>query len=1371
MEDKDEAPPSRPLTTADPQVAAAAGAVAATAAASPESAAAFSLPVAAAGDAAPTAPAARAPAAPAAGLAAEDAAARTPPATAAAAGALPEAKTPKLVGIRLFLGAAAAAAAAVWLLLLLLAWGELADQPLQGPWTRDWTRGTAAAVFAAAAAAAKVFMPSRVVAGAVTQEQVLQQQAFQQDLLLPQQSRQQQLYATDLETEGLSVQNKVAEEEQQQVLLLLLQLQQQQRRRRAADPRSVPSMRLLQSLVKAHAAARAASAARAAAVARAAATTAPPAESADAADDDLRELLLREGWLVTDNKRQKTIRLPQEARELLLQQGGLGLQQLLLQHIQAASDTVTTIPSPTVSTLTSIASGSSSSSRSSGGVNSSSGLVLLAGSTPRRLLTSSAYSRAYKQLSEALHPDRLTRAVKVGGQYLYPWSVFTDQEREQLRLMADQLKWLPKWIKHHRVARRPPPGALRRHLPVLQPVYTDRYGGPGSAAVGASPGVRYTWLGHASGVLSIDGLNVLIDPVLGDDIVGAMHEWAKKFINFFNTKLCGSLGERLRRAPARVGELPPDLHLVVLSHNHQDHIMEGDIQKLCRTHKARFKHLMWYVPEGVAWFLVKHGCSPKRVYEFTWGESRTLSCMPRNGQYSCTDGVWRKSSNTSAHSGITRSRNNTQTQQQQQQVQQSNRARGKGANRGPVEAGKSSNRHSHYFRPQTSSEKQDNRSGSHGGPGDIGGALWKRSPLFRGSRWGRAALPQRLPGTQVSTASPSPAPLQQQRTASSSSQHQQQQLLLPVSGEGGVEGDTPVDHFTITFVGNVHWSGRSPAKTDHNTSLWGGFAVKGPRHSFFFGGDTSYLRPEFDEFRKVGRLLGPFHLAAIAIGAYEPNEDLRFQHVNPQEALALYKDIRAEVAVGVHWGTMRLSAENLFDPMLELECALLGVPLHACRGETMPPATASAASANPAPAAGCSGAGNAGTAVAETATPSAAGAVSPAALASAGATNAEGGEAQAGGATKAPQKNSKGSGPSKGSIRAAEAEGVGDRVNSNNGSSSSDAMSTEATVEDPFRHHQREVESETLVAGSTVTACVLLEPEPELDDPSVSAAAAPVALGVSSGTPVSGGSSNVGEIGGGGSLGTLTSGRGSGGVSKLRPAIEAFLDTPVAALRRGRRPGNLREAFAPGFNFSAALQPVKLWSDPLLYPSNFRRLRRAEKLESLGLLDNDPHWRERLLVDGSRFQTLHIGHSIQVEEGGDGTYLLMSRSSARDHIDPTAAAEQYAFLPRYFTPSMKQKGASPEASPVFSDIPFSYADAAAEANLATSFSNAVFNLEHTIGRPQYQILSPATAAAAADFSAGRAAWAAASATTPPAAMQQHAEQQLEEDLELFDVLD
>jgi len=43
-------------------------------------------------------------------------------------------------------------------------------------------------------------------------------------------------------------------------------------------------------------------------------------------------------------------------------------------------------------------------------------------------------------------------------------------------------------------------------------------------------------------------------------------------------------------------------------------------------------------------------------------------------------------------------------------------------------------------------------------------------------------------------------------------------------------------------------------------------AVKGPSHSFYFAGDTGYC----NAFEQIGRTYGPFSLAALPIGTYEP---------------------------------------------------------------------------------------------------------------------------------------------------------------------------------------------------------------------------------------------------------------------------------------------------------------------------------------------------------------------------------------------------------------------------------------------------------------------------------------------------------------------
>lgn len=112
----------------------------------------------------------------------------------------------------------------------------------------------------------------------------------------------------------------------------------------------------------------------------------------------------------------------------------------------------------------------------------------------------------------------------------------------------------------------------------------------------------------------------------------------------------------------------------------------------------------------------------------------------------------------------------------------------------------------------------------------------------------------------------------------------------------------------VHCVPSQHWSGRG--LTDQRATLWAGWAVIGPTRRFYYAGDTGY----FTGFREIGARLGPFGLAAIPIGAYEPKAMMRAVHLNPEEALQAGSDVRAERIIGVHYGTFDLSDEPLDEP-------------------------------------------------------------------------------------------------------------------------------------------------------------------------------------------------------------------------------------------------------------------------------------------------------------------------------------------------------------------------------------------------------------------------------------------------------------------------
>ena len=117
-----------------------------------------------------------------------------------------------------------------------------------------------------------------------------------------------------------------------------------------------------------------------------------------------------------------------------------------------------------------------------------------------------------------------------------------------------------------------------------------------------------------------------------------------------------------------------------------------------------------------------------------------------------------------------------------------------------------------------------------------------------------------------------------------------------------------VGRIAVHCVPAQHWSARG--LFDKDESLWAGWAVVGPSRRFYYAGDTGY----FAGFAEIGTRLGPFDLAAVPIGAYEPAAMMRPFHLNPEEALQAGLDARAKRMLGVHYGTFDLTDEPLDEP-------------------------------------------------------------------------------------------------------------------------------------------------------------------------------------------------------------------------------------------------------------------------------------------------------------------------------------------------------------------------------------------------------------------------------------------------------------------------
>jgi L-ascorbate metabolism protein UlaG (beta-lactamase superfamily) len=123
---------------------------------------------------------------------------------------------------------------------------------------------------------------------------------------------------------------------------------------------------------------------------------------------------------------------------------------------------------------------------------------------------------------------------------------------------------------------------------------------------------------------------------------------------------------------------------------------------------------------------------------------------------------------------------------------------------------------------------------------------------------------------------------------------------------------------TVTLVPTQHWSARS--LSDRNMSLWASFIIETPAGTIYFVADSGY--GDGSTFRNARAGHGPFKLAILPIGAYEPRWFMRDQHMNPAEAVQAFVDCRAEFALGHHYGTFQLTDEALDAPVAALAAAL-----------------------------------------------------------------------------------------------------------------------------------------------------------------------------------------------------------------------------------------------------------------------------------------------------------------------------------------------------------------------------------------------------------------------------------------------------------------
>lgn len=98
-----------------------------------------------------------------------------------------------------------------------------------------------------------------------------------------------------------------------------------------------------------------------------------------------------------------------------------------------------------------------------------------------------------------------------------------------------------------------------------------------------------------------------------------------------------------------------------------------------------------------------------------------------------------------------------------------------------------------------------------------------------------------------------------------------------------------------------------PKVTDHHRG-YGGYVLDVGGRTIYHAGDSGY----FNGFREIGKKLHP-EISLLPIGAYH-GPKFGENHMDPEESLRAFEDLKSKVLIPMHFGTYRLSYEPLHEP-------------------------------------------------------------------------------------------------------------------------------------------------------------------------------------------------------------------------------------------------------------------------------------------------------------------------------------------------------------------------------------------------------------------------------------------------------------------------
>ena len=188
----------------------------------------------------------------------------------------------------------------------------------------------------------------------------------------------------------------------------------------------------------------------------------------------------------------------------------------------------------------------------------------------------------------------LQRAKKSKGKFLNPVPT-------QVAGLATVFKILPRYVLNRK---------QRFPIKALGPFSTN----PNIFAQPPSSGLRVTWFGHSSMLLEIDGARVLIDPIWEERASPIRWSGPKRFFS-----------------PTIPLHDLPDLDVVLISHDHYDHLGETTVRSLVAQRNA--SAVLWLTSRGVGSILTRWGVARSRIVELDWTETHVNTSRGANVKF------------------------------------------------------------------------------------------------------------------------------------------------------------------------------------------------------------------------------------------------------------------------------------------------------------------------------------------------------------------------------------------------------------------------------------------------------------------------------------------------------------------------------------------------------------------------------------------------------------------------------------------------------------------------------------------------------------------------------------------------------------------